>query len=257
MTQRLRYTLNGAGGPPAVLIHELGGSLESWDAVVAGLDGTMQLLRYDQRGHGGSSPVRTAYALGDQVGDLDEVVERTGFAQPCWLVAAAAGAAIAVEFAVRHPARVAGIVMCAPALDVDASRRRALRDRADLVTHAGMAAVVDAALAWSWPAMLRGDDLAFARYRARFAAIDPVSYALATRALCDIDLSARLPALRCPCLFLAGVHDLQRPPATVAAHAAVVPEASFALVPSGHLMAMQCPGEVIARTAAFIAERAR
>jgi 3-oxoadipate enol-lactonase len=241
----------------AVLIHELGGSLESWDLVAPGLEGALQLVRYDQRGHGGSARVCAPYTLDDQVGDLDAVLQHTRFAQPCWLIAAAAGSAIAVEYAVRYPTLVAGIVMCAPALDIDASRRRYLRDRADAVTRDGMAAIADATLARSWPPMLRGEGGAFECYRARLVAGDPLGYAFANRALSDIDLSARLPAISCPCLFLAGEHDVLRPPSRVAAQAAQVPHAAFAIVPAGHLMAMQDAPAVIAKIVAFIAESQR
>ncbi len=250
---RLRATLDGSGATGAVLIHELGGCIESWDAVVAGLERTMHMVRYDQRGHGGSATVRTPYALADHAGDLHAILDRAPVAQPCWLIAAAAGAAIAVEFAARYPARVAGIVMCAPALDVDASRHRYLRDRADAAMRDGMSAIVDAALARSWPPMLRCDMPVFERYRGRLMASDPVGYALANRALSDIDLSARLPALRCPCLLLAGQHDLVRPPQHVAAQAALVMHAAFDVVPAGHLMAVQRPAEVTAKIGAFVA----
>ena len=253
---RLRYTLNGSGSTTAVLIHELGGSLESWDDVVVGLERSLRILRYDQRGHGGSQDVRTPYALADHAGDLHALLDQVAVTQPCWLIAAAAGAAIAVEFAARYPARVAGLVMCAPALDVDPQRRGYLRDRADAAAQGGMTAVVDATLARSWPAQLRGDGRAFERYRARFVAGDPLGYALASRALCDIDLSARLPSLGCPCLFLAGEHDVQRPPSRVAAQAALVMHAAFDVVPAGHLMAVERPAAVSAKIAAFITRQA-
>jgi 3-oxoadipate enol-lactonase len=239
-----------------VLIHELGGSIASWDDVVAGLERSLQLLRYDQRGHGESDTPRTAYALGDHAGDLHAILEqldRGGVAQPRWLIAAAAGAAIAVSFAARFPARVAGIVMCAPALDVDDSRRDYLRDRAATVVRDGMTAIADATLARSWPPQLRDDLPAFERYRGRLVASDPLGYALANLALSDLDLSAQLAALRCPCLVLAGEHDLQRPPPRLAAQTALIMNATFEVMPAGHLMAVQRPAQVSAKIAAFIA----
>ena len=245
--------LHGSGATAAVLIHELGGSIASWDAVAAGLERSLRVLRYDQRGHGDSDAVRTPYGLGDHVGDLGAVLDHVALVRPCWLIAAAAGAAIAVEFTARYPARVAGIVMCAPALDIDPARRGYLRDRADAAARHGMTAIAESSLEQSWPAMLRCDMPAFEHYRGRLIASDPVSYALANRALSDIDLSAVLPSVHCPCLFLAGEHDLQRPPPRVAAQAALVRRASFEVIPrAGHLMALQQPARVIARAAAFI-----
>lgn len=250
---RLRYRRSGPGPVTAALIHELGGSLDSWDDLAAGLPAALRLVRCDQRGQGRSDCPDAPYALVEHVEDLRAVLEHAAVVEPCWLIAAAAGAAIAVDFAARYSARVRGLVLCAPALDVDPSRRADLENRADAATRHGMAAIVDAALARSWPVELRGDGEAFARYRARMLASDPQGYALASRALCDIDLADALAALRCPCLVLAGTHDVMRPPDRVAAQAARVAQAVFDTVPAGHLMAVQRPAEVAARVAAFLA----
>lgn len=250
----LRYVLTGSGPASAVMIHELGGCIESWDNVAAELEPTLRMLRYDQRGQGRSDKVHSAFSLADQVDDLRELLDATALPQPCWLIAAAAGAAIAVSFAARFPGDVAGIVMCAPALDVDPARRHYLHERAELATREGMAAIVDATLDNSWPPVLRSDVPAFNRYRARFVANDPTGYAFASHALSGIDLSAAREALACPCLVLAGEHDLQRPPGRLASQAASMAQSSFEVVPSaGHLMAVQQPAEVAKRIGAFIA----
>lgn len=251
---RLRYLRRGPGPVAAALIHELGGSLDSWDGLVVGLPGALRLVRYDQRGHGESSCPAAPYALTEHVEDLRAVLDHAAVTAPCWLIAAAAGAAIAVAFAARYSVRVMGIVMCAPALEVDRARRDELRSRADAATRRGMTEVADAALARSWPAAERGDGQAFARYRARMLAGDPRGYAFASRALGDIDLAGSVAALRCPCLFLAGEHDAMRPPAGVAAQAARVAHAVFDTVPAGHLMSVQRPAQVAAKVAAFLAE---
>lgn len=238
----------------AVLIHELGGSSASWDGVVARLAGALRFIRYDQRGHGASSCSGAPYAFAEHTADLAAVLDAAAVTEPCWLIGAAAGAAIAVDFAARYSERVMGIVLCAPALDVDRARRDYLSNRADVATRRGMSEVVDLALAQSWPADLRDDGAAFAGYRARMLASDPRGYALANLALCDIDLGGALAALRCPCLFLAGERDPLRPPAHVAAQAARVAGGAFAIVTAGHLMAVQRPGAVAAEIAAFAAE---
>lgn len=256
----LRYVLDGSSAESqaagaVVLIHELGGSIASWDGIVSALSASRRVVRYDQRGHGESEKVRAPFSLADQVDDLRTLLDALSLNQPCWLVAAAAGAAIAVEFAARYPARVAGIVMCAPALDVDPSRRGYLRERAQRARTHGMRAIIDSTLDQSWPAVLRDDSRAldaYRAYRARLLANDPVCYALANDALSDIDLHAQLPALRCPCLLLAGEHDLQRPPARVAAQAALIAGSTFDTVPGGHLMAVQKPAQVLDRIQAFI-----
>ena len=48
----LRYELSGSGPSTLVLIHEMGGTLESWDLFVPLLSSKRRILRYDTRGAG-------------------------------------------------------------------------------------------------------------------------------------------------------------------------------------------------------------
>src|ERR1700738_5578026 len=53
----LRYELSGKGDRTLVLVHEMGGSLESWDDVVPRFAESRRVLRYDTRGAGMSLKV--------------------------------------------------------------------------------------------------------------------------------------------------------------------------------------------------------
>ena len=57
----LRYELSGEGERTLVLVHEMGGSLESWDEIAPHFAGSRRVLRYDTRGAGivAESPGRT------------------------------------------------------------------------------------------------------------------------------------------------------------------------------------------------------
>lgn len=240
---KLNYRLEGrdpSKGPLLVLLHEMGGSLESWDEVAALLKHDFTLLRYDQRGAGGSEKPQTALTLDDHLDDLDTLLADLNLPLPGRFAGVAAGAALAVGFALRRPADVAGVVLCAPALSVDPARRQYLQTRADLVSRDGMAAIADVSLDNSYPAAVRTRDAqAFARYRARFLANDPVAYGHANRLLAFTDLEPQLAKLDAPCLVLSGRHDGMRPPAAGRAVAAKIPGARFAELDSGHLMAVQ------------------
>ena len=54
----LRYELSGEGPKTLVLVHEMGGSLESWDQVMPMLLPGRRILRYDWRGAGMSEKAR-------------------------------------------------------------------------------------------------------------------------------------------------------------------------------------------------------
>lgn len=232
---------SGQGARTIVLVHELGGSMDSWDQVAPRLESRWRVLRYEQRGHGMTEKPRAPFTLADQVRDLEDVLAAAGVSSPCLLVGAAAGAAIAVSYALRHPEHTAGLVLCPPALGADPQRRAYLDERSRMAIEQGMRAVVDASLANSYPPEVRHDALAYARYRARLLACDPVGYAHANQALADAALDAQLDALRCPVLVMAGRHDKLRPPAYARRISDAIPGARYMEVDSGHLMAMQAP----------------
>src|SRR5579871_1584334 len=54
----MRYELSGTGERTIVLVHEMGGTLESWDGVAPLFATSRQVLRYDFRGSGLSQKVR-------------------------------------------------------------------------------------------------------------------------------------------------------------------------------------------------------
>src|SRR5262245_15069423 len=109
----LRYELSGAGDDVLVLIHEMGGTLESFDWVLPALSQSRRVLRYDLRGSGLSEKVRGETAMADLVADLAALLDRLGLGCPVMLAGCAIGAAVALCFAAAHPRRVRSLVAMA------------------------------------------------------------------------------------------------------------------------------------------------
>ena len=247
----LRYEISGEG-PDLVLIHELGGALESFDGLLPLLTPHFRVLRYDQRGAGGSSRKPAALSIEDHAADLAGLVAAAGFGPRCLLAGVAAGAVIAVAYATRDEAVVDALALCAPALSVPPERKAYLDRRARRARRDGMAAIVEASLARSYPEALRADPEAFEAYRERFLANDPGSYAMANAALAGTRVAERLTSLTMPCLVLAGRHDLLRPPAEVEATARAIPHARLATIESGHLMPVQAAPAMAGQIVPFL-----
>ena len=76
----LHYELAGARGPSVVLLHELGGTLTSWDAVAPRLAGRYRVLRYDQRGAGLSEKVRQEFTNDMLVDDFEALAAQLSLA---------------------------------------------------------------------------------------------------------------------------------------------------------------------------------
>jgi len=247
----LRYAVSGEGAG-MILFHELGGSLYSWDDVVPALASEFRVLRFDQRGHGLSEKVRRPFGMHDHASDALAIADATSLSAPFWLVGAAAGAAAALELAARVPAKVAGIVLCAPSLSTDGARRTFLESRVERAVNEGMRAIADESLERSYPDDLRIDKRRFEDYRARWLANDPVCYALATRALIESRLDDAIASIECPCLSIAGSRDRMRPPDYVQSIVGRIRSAHYTQVDCGHLVPVQAPGELASSIRQFI-----
>jgi pimeloyl-ACP methyl ester carboxylesterase len=111
-------------GPPILLLHGLTATrryvvMGSRALERSGYD----VLAYDARGHGSSSPARDGrYDYEALTGDLLAVLDAAG-AERALLAGASMGAHTALRLALAHPERVAGLGLITPSFDPAAPRR--------------------------------------------------------------------------------------------------------------------------------------
>jgi len=237
----LRYELSGSGEHAIVLIHEMGGSLESWDEVAPRLAQQRRVLRYDTRGAGLSEKVRGTLAIDTMVDDLAALMDAVGITRKVALAGIAVGGAIALHAASRLPERVGAVVVGSPAIGIAADRRAGVLARVERLEREGMRVAVDDSMAAGYPPELRTDPARFAAFRARWLGNDPASYAAIYRMLAATDLQPELSRIACPVLVLAGSLDRTRPPALVEPVARAIPGARYQLLETGHYMAVATP----------------
>ncbi len=242
-----RYELSGQGDRAIVLVHEMGGSLESWDEVAPRLSTSRRVLRYDTRGAGMSSKVRGRLHIDTMADDIASLLDVAGIKGKVALAGVAVGGAIALHFAARHPQRASAVVVGSPATAIEADRQSSVLARVAEIESKGMAFAVDGSMENGYPVELRGNAGRFATYRARWLGNDPASYATIYRMLVGMDLSEELTQLACPALVIGGELDRVRPAALSEATARGIRGARYKLLRTGHYMAVQTP-ELIADT---------
>jgi 3-oxoadipate enol-lactonase len=247
----LHYEFAGARGPVVVLLHELGGTLHSWDAVAPRLAERHRVLRYDQRGSGLSEKVRREFTNDMLVEDFEALANGCGVAPPYHFVTVAAAATQALRFLEKHPDRVGSLVLCNPAPGVDPSRAAALDERAAFAMREGMRASLPTTLDISYPKTL-GSPAEYEAYRGRYLGNDPVGFGFGFRALARTNMLHMLPQIRCPALVVAGRHDTVRPHAGSAELAKKIPGARFELIEAGHFMPSQGPEPLLALLEDFL-----
>src|SRR5712691_7631180 len=89
----LRYAVEGSG-KPIVLIHEMGGTLESWSLLAPLLAAQRRVVRYDTRGAGFSEKIRGALTIDTMTDDLMALLEGLGVKDKVALTGTAVGGAI-------------------------------------------------------------------------------------------------------------------------------------------------------------------
>ena len=248
----LRYELSGKGERTVVLVHEMGGALESWDDVAPRFAESRRVLRYDTRGAGMSQKVRGELGIDTMAGDIAALLDQVGIAGKVALAGIAVGGAIALHFAARYPERTSAVAVGSPATGVAADRRAAALERVARIEATGMSFAVAGSMLNGYAPELRGDIKRFERYRARWLGNDPASYATIWRMLAGLDMQDELTRLRCPVLVIGGSLDRVRPPPMAEAVAKAIPGARYIEIRTGHYMAVQTPDLIFDSIDAFL-----
>lgn len=239
-----RYELREGIGRPLVLVHEMGGTLHSWDGMVTHLHPTRPVLRYDMRGAGLSEKLRDVPYIEELADDIVALLDQLQIREPVDLAGCAIGAAVALMCASRHPERIFSVVAVSPVTEVANARRLSLLDIADRMERQGLRSMVDAHLAASYPVATRDHSRVFEEFRARWIANDPESFARYYRMLAELDIRPALGRLKCPVLVIGALQDTLRSAAASEQVAAQIPGARFASVDAGHFMHVQTPIQV-------------
>ncbi len=239
----------GQGKNAVLFMHGgLGLDAEYFQPFVNELANDARLIYYDHRGNGrstGNMGESTHETIADDARDL---IDALGL-ERVTLLGHSYGGYIAQEFALRHPTRLSGLILCstAPAFDYPAvamqnAMQRATPEQLNILGGAGGRSVgSDAEWRAVWNAIVsmyfhRFDPEVAAdidrRTTYRAAAYDRGALSL----LPAFDVTARIPAIVAPTLALAGRHDWIAPAREGAERiAAAIPGAqSVVFEESGH-----------------------
>lgn len=107
----MHYRDEGPRDAPAiVLLHGSNADLHTWQPWVDRLKDRYRLIRLDQRGHGLTGAAKGGYDAGAFADDLDAFATKLRL-QHFVLAGNSMGGANAVRYAIRHPERLAGLVL--------------------------------------------------------------------------------------------------------------------------------------------------
>ena len=148
---RLAGERHDGAGPTIVALHAGVADRRCWRDTVACLGGGATVISYDRRGYGETPPSSVPFS---DLDDLRLVLDELD-AGRVWLLGNSMGGELALDFALRAPDRVAGLILLAPAvsgapelrLDPDTQR---LSDLIDEALDAGDLDELNRLEAWLW-----------------------------------------------------------------------------------------------------------
>ncbi|MET0321160.1 MAG: 3-oxoadipate enol-lactonase [Duganella sp.] len=230
----LRYQIDGKPGRPWLLFaNSLGTDLHMWDAQAQWFGAHYRVLRYDTRGHGGSSAPAGPCTL-DQLGaDALALLDALAIdrAHVCGL---SMGGMVAQWLAVHAPQRVATLTLANTAPRIGTAH--GWRDRAAQVRAAGMDGVADGAAArWFTPAWTAHNPHTARALVQGLRGADAEGYAACCEALAMADLTAAIAVIAAPTLIVAGRHDAVTTVADAEAMAQAIAGARVVVLDAAHI----------------------
>lgn len=103
-----------SGALPVVLVHSLAGNGGQWALQLDHLRRHRRAVSLDLRGHGESDPAEDGdYSIRGLAADVEAVVDQLGLRRFV-LAGHSLGSAVAIDYASRHPERVAGLLLVDP-----------------------------------------------------------------------------------------------------------------------------------------------
>jgi 3-oxoadipate enol-lactonase len=253
---RLAFTRRaaGPGAPRVVFVHSLALDRSVWTPVARALEGRVESVVYDCRGHGASDRGGLPFSTGQFADDLADLLDGLG-----WPDAVAAGCSmggcVVQHFAARHPARARGALLVDTTAWYGPTAREDWAGRAAAAREKGARALVPFQLArWFGDAFRAGNPELMRELARVFAATDPDCYAAACSMLGEADLRGSAADVRCPVRVVVGEEDGATPPAMARALADLTGAGAAVVVPgTRHLTPMEDPGAVAAQLEALLA----
>lgn len=246
-----------AGAIPVVLIHGLGLTHATWDALVPELAESHDVIQYDLIGHGRSGPPPEGLSLRDFGAQVIELLDGLAV-ERAHLVGFSLGGMINRRVAIDHPERVASLAILNSPHARGVEAQRLVEQRALDSAAGGPSATIDATLQrWFTPNHLEDHPDQVAAVRALVLANDLQHYAAARWVLANgvTELIEPEPPIRIPTLVMTCRHDTGSTPEMAEKIAAEIAGARLDIVEGRqHLGLLEDPQRFTAPILSFLAE---
>ena len=232
---RIALTVHGSG-PLVVFLHGIGGNRHHWRHQLPVFATRFKAVAWDARGYGDSDDYAGALRFEDFTADLLRVLDHFR-AQKAHLVGLSMGGRIARNFALRHPERVARLVLANTTPGFDALTpgevKKFVEERKARSPETIKALISQHARPGAYEELLES-----------FKALRQASYLKTLEASVTQDRAAAIERIRAPTLVITSDEDKVYPPSIARNMAKRIPGARLAVISgAGHLSNLEQPGQ--------------
>lgn len=194
-------------GYPLVLVHGLGGNLQSWYVIAERLAHRFRVYRYDLRGHGESHNPDGPWCLDDFVEDLHRLLQTIGI-QTTHLAGFSLGGLIVQGLALRYPALVNQLAIISAVAGRTQEERERVAIRVQNLEQGDLYANIELAMdRWFTPQFRSQHPERVAQRIATLKRNDPEGYLNAYRVFNLSDLADDLHQIEAETLIMTGEDD--------------------------------------------------
>jgi 3-oxoadipate enol-lactonase len=240
----INYQIDGPEGAPWIVFsNSLATSMAMWDEQAAALKDSFRVLRYDQRGHGGTDAPGGRYPfdtlLADALALLDALsIKKAHFA------GLSMGGATALGLVERHPDRFDRIIVCDSPCQSTPQSSQQWEERIAVAQKQGIAVLVEPTIGRWFPAeTVATNPPHLDKVRAMIRATPVAGFIGCAAALAAHDYATAVAEVKRPVLFMVGEKD-GATPAAMRKLNEKLPGSHYVELPgAGHISNMDRPAE--------------
>ncbi|MFW5958333.1 MAG: 3-oxoadipate enol-lactonase [Desulfosalsimonas sp.] len=204
----VNYEFSGRENAPVVMCsHCLAGNINIWDSQVDMLKERYRVLRYDVRGHGGSSAPEGAYTMEMLADDALAIMDELGI-DKAHFMGISLGGMIGQTLAISNPDRVSSLILCDTACQIPEDSLSLWEERISAAKQYGMEFLADGTLErWLSPEFHKKYPEITQKIRNIIVNTPVNGFTGCSRAISVFNVKDRLPRLSLPVLIVVGEND--------------------------------------------------
>jgi 3-oxoadipate enol-lactonase len=238
----INYQVDGPDDAPWLIFsNSLATNLAMWDEQARELKSKFRVLRYDQRGHGGTDAPTGRYTFEQLIADAVAMMDALGI-KKAHFAGLSMGGATALGFAQKHPDRLDKVIVCDSPCQSTPTSTQQWEERIVIAQKQGMEPLVEPTVGrWFPPEVLQAKAPHVDKVRAMVRATPVNGFIGCAAALADHNYAAAVATVTRPVLFMAGEKDGVTPTAMRKLSAALPGSRYVELPGAGHISNMDQP----------------